>query len=182
MPFQPHCGICFEAYVETSALAAMQCGHAFHRQCLLKWFDQRSVCPKCNHREQMPLFRRTYIPIYLDGQTDNNYRDYQQFEVNAENSEGAASEDIDWHYWLRTYIVPIIAILIAVFMFAIFLGGAYAEAELKRLQANEYYYVAEIRKLRAQIEQMNVDQSYSLSTLSLCVLIIGVIMGRLVLQ
>lgn len=183
MPFHPHCGICFEAYNENCVLVAMQCGHAYHQNCLLKWFEQRSVCPKCNYREELPFFRRQLIHIYLDGQTDNDVSRYDyRTETDENNVPDDEWPDIDWPYLLRTYIVPIFAILIAIFIFAMVLGGSYAEAELKRLAANERYYVAEIKKLQAQIDRMKVDKNSSVLPLCFFVLIAGIGVGRFMVE
>lgn len=185
MAFHPHCGICFEAYDDNCVLAAMQCGHVYHHNCLVKWFEERAVCPKCNHRETMPFLRRQLIPIYLDGQ--NEY-DFARFNFDdprpATNSHTAEFDwdNINWPHLLRTYIVPIVAMLVALVLFAWILGGSYAEAELKRLASNERYYVAEIKKLRAHIDQLKVD--YNTSALPLCfiVLIAGIGIGRMMVD
>lgn len=182
MPFHPHCGICFEAYDETSALASMQCGHAYHHNCLVKWFENRPVCPKCNHRESLPFFRRQLIPIYLDGQNEIDEPQYGYGGLRlTEGNDGQSIDwdNIDWHYMLRTYIVPIVAILFALFLFAIFLGGSYAESELKRLATNEKYYVAEIKKLHVQIDQLKAEKQSSVGPLCIFVLIIGIAVGHI---
>uniref|UniRef100_A0A4W5L395 Zgc:175214 n=1 Tax=Hucho hucho TaxID=62062 RepID=A0A4W5L395_9TELE len=40
--------ICLEEFRTRDELAVCPCSHAFHKKCLLKWLEIRSVCPMCN--------------------------------------------------------------------------------------------------------------------------------------
>uniref|UniRef100_A0A4W5P643 cullin-RING-type E3 NEDD8 transferase n=1 Tax=Hucho hucho TaxID=62062 RepID=A0A4W5P643_9TELE len=39
-------------------LGVCPCSHAFHKKCLLKWLEIRSVCPMCNK----PICRSSNLP------------------------------------------------------------------------------------------------------------------------
>uniref|UniRef100_A0A8C7PYS6 RING finger protein 122 n=1 Tax=Oncorhynchus mykiss TaxID=8022 RepID=A0A8C7PYS6_ONCMY len=42
------CAVCLEEFRTRDELAVCPCSHAFHKKCLLKWLEIRSVCPMCN--------------------------------------------------------------------------------------------------------------------------------------
>ncbi|KAJ3610867.1 hypothetical protein NHX12_022957 [Muraenolepis orangiensis] len=42
------CAVCLEEFCSQDELGVCLCSHAFHKQCLLKWLEIRSVCPMCN--------------------------------------------------------------------------------------------------------------------------------------
>uniref|UniRef100_A0A3P8UKZ9 RING finger protein 122 n=1 Tax=Cynoglossus semilaevis TaxID=244447 RepID=A0A3P8UKZ9_CYNSE len=42
------CAVCLEEFCSRDELGVCPCSHAFHRKCLLKWLEVRSVCPMCN--------------------------------------------------------------------------------------------------------------------------------------
>ena len=50
-----NCPICLEGLEDLSSSLQMPCArqHVFHRECLLKWLDERNTCPVCRHN--MPL-------------------------------------------------------------------------------------------------------------------------------
>ena len=41
------CSICLGAYKEGQQLFVLKCGHVYHEDCILTWFDQDIVCPIC---------------------------------------------------------------------------------------------------------------------------------------
>ncbi|XP_059928530.1 RING finger protein 122-like isoform X2 [Gadus macrocephalus] len=45
---QQMCAVCLEEFRSRDELGVCPCSHAFHKKCLLKWFEIRSVCPMCN--------------------------------------------------------------------------------------------------------------------------------------
>uniref|UniRef100_A0A7N8Y031 RING finger protein 122-like n=1 Tax=Mastacembelus armatus TaxID=205130 RepID=A0A7N8Y031_9TELE len=47
-PFQQTCAVCLEEFRSRDELGVCPCSHAFHKKCLLKWLEIRSVCPMCN--------------------------------------------------------------------------------------------------------------------------------------
>uniref|UniRef100_A0AAQ4R6Q3 RING-type domain-containing protein n=1 Tax=Gasterosteus aculeatus aculeatus TaxID=481459 RepID=A0AAQ4R6Q3_GASAC len=42
------CAVCLEEFRSRDELGVCPCSHAFHKNCLLKWLEIRSVCPMCN--------------------------------------------------------------------------------------------------------------------------------------
>ncbi|XP_064419008.1 RING finger protein 122 isoform X2 [Latimeria chalumnae] len=42
------CAVCLEEFKVKDELGICPCAHAFHRKCLVKWLEIRSVCPMCN--------------------------------------------------------------------------------------------------------------------------------------
>ncbi|XP_043912494.1 RING finger protein 122-like [Protopterus annectens] len=42
------CAVCLEEFKAKDELGVCPCTHAFHRKCLVKWLEIRSVCPMCN--------------------------------------------------------------------------------------------------------------------------------------
>ncbi|CAB1435650.1 unnamed protein product [Pleuronectes platessa] len=42
------CAVCLEEFRSKDELGVCPCSHAFHKKCLLKWLEIRSVCPMCN--------------------------------------------------------------------------------------------------------------------------------------
>ncbi|XP_056147487.1 RING finger protein 24-like [Lampris incognitus] len=43
------CPVCLEEFRTKDELGVCPCSHAFHKKCLLKWLEIRSVCPMCNN-------------------------------------------------------------------------------------------------------------------------------------
>lgn len=89
----PICDICFEICSANSALVSMVCSHTYHKDCLLEWFRQRLVCPKCITRDRFS--QRRWIQIYLDERTDfegiprHEYREHQGLDTNDQESQRA---------------------------------------------------------------------------------------------
>ncbi|XP_048843660.1 RING finger protein 122 [Brienomyrus brachyistius] len=42
------CAVCLEEFRSRDELGVCPCAHAFHKKCLVKWLEIRSVCPMCN--------------------------------------------------------------------------------------------------------------------------------------
>ena len=42
------CIICLDYIVKYENVIVIDCGHIFHKDCLLKWFKKRYNCPICN--------------------------------------------------------------------------------------------------------------------------------------
>ncbi|KAL7889877.1 hypothetical protein AOLI_G00021350 [Acnodon oligacanthus] len=42
------CAVCLEEFRSRDELGVCPCSHAFHKKCLVKWLEIRSVCPMCN--------------------------------------------------------------------------------------------------------------------------------------
>ncbi|CAI0466111.1 unnamed protein product [Linum tenue] len=46
----PDCPVCLENFTEGEEYRLLpQCGHAFHRACVDRWFDTHPTCPVCRH-------------------------------------------------------------------------------------------------------------------------------------
>jgi hypothetical protein len=41
------CVICIEDMKAGENLSILRCGHMFHNQCALTWFNRKKVCPYC---------------------------------------------------------------------------------------------------------------------------------------
>lgn len=61
------CAVCLEEFRTRDELGVCPCSHAFHKKCLLKWLEIRSVCPMCNK----PILRlHTDAPQGSEGPLD----------------------------------------------------------------------------------------------------------------
>ncbi|XP_068183258.1 RING finger protein 122-like isoform X2 [Antennarius striatus] len=58
------CVVCLEEFCSRDELGVCPCSHAFHKTCLLKWLEVRSVCPMCNK----PISRLRAHPPPASGQ------------------------------------------------------------------------------------------------------------------
>uniref|UniRef100_A0A674MI57 Zgc:175214 n=1 Tax=Takifugu rubripes TaxID=31033 RepID=A0A674MI57_TAKRU len=64
---QQTCAVCLEEFRTRDELGVCPCSHAFHKKCLLKWLEIRSVCPMCNK----PILRlHTDAPQGAEGLMD----------------------------------------------------------------------------------------------------------------
>lgn len=46
-PFSEECVICMCDFNSTPGVK-LQCGHAFHAHCIVKWFELKPCCPVCS--------------------------------------------------------------------------------------------------------------------------------------
>lgn len=48
------CSICIEHFVDKEDVIKLECGHIFHKDCLLEWFNKKIYtnleCPNCNYK------------------------------------------------------------------------------------------------------------------------------------
>lgn len=44
------CPICFDE-VSLRCLHKTECGHVYHKNCIIKWFETSDECPMCRHEE-----------------------------------------------------------------------------------------------------------------------------------
>ena len=42
------CIICFDDYSENKRCAKLYCGHKFHKKCIVRWMNEKKICPLCN--------------------------------------------------------------------------------------------------------------------------------------
>uniref|UniRef100_A0A3Q3W172 RING-type domain-containing protein n=1 Tax=Mola mola TaxID=94237 RepID=A0A3Q3W172_MOLML len=67
LSWQQTCAVCLEEFRTRDELGVCPCSHAFHKKCLLKWLEIRSVCPMCNK----PILRlHTDAPQGAEGPLD----------------------------------------------------------------------------------------------------------------
>jgi len=43
------CSICLDNFKPQEILTVLPCSHAFHRSCIVSWFEMKSTCPFCRH-------------------------------------------------------------------------------------------------------------------------------------
>jgi hypothetical protein len=65
----PSCVICCDPLA--GELAAITCGHVFHRSCIMKWFCVKPSCPSCKaevviDRVQVPTARKECFDLFFD--------------------------------------------------------------------------------------------------------------------
>lgn len=48
------CAICLSRFEQDDQTMVTPCGHCFHRECLIQWFDQDLICPVCRTELPMP--------------------------------------------------------------------------------------------------------------------------------
>ncbi|KAK3510807.1 hypothetical protein QTP70_022727 [Hemibagrus guttatus] len=60
------CAVCLEEFKARDELGVCPCSHTFHKKCLLKWLEIRSVCPMCNK----PIMRLHNTPRGAEGPQD----------------------------------------------------------------------------------------------------------------
>ncbi|ESN91147.1 hypothetical protein HELRODRAFT_153619, partial [Helobdella robusta] len=41
------CSICTEKFEANSLVYELKCGHMFHKMCLRKWLNHKTICPYC---------------------------------------------------------------------------------------------------------------------------------------
>ena len=48
------CSICIEHFVDKEDIIKLECGHIFHKDCILEWFNKKKYtnleCPNCNFK------------------------------------------------------------------------------------------------------------------------------------
>lgn len=49
---QQTCAICLEAFQQGELLIALLCSHAFHSECVTRWFQRSAQCPLCRTSQQ----------------------------------------------------------------------------------------------------------------------------------
>lgn len=42
------CIICLENIMKGEEVTIIECGHLYHKVCLLEWFEKKKICPKCD--------------------------------------------------------------------------------------------------------------------------------------
>lgn len=44
---EPECAICYEEFNKGDAMGQLECGHTFHKQCIVDWLKDHASCPIC---------------------------------------------------------------------------------------------------------------------------------------
>lgn len=43
------CIICYDDFLDTK-VAKISCGHTFHQDCIMDWFERKMICPLCRYQ------------------------------------------------------------------------------------------------------------------------------------
>ncbi|XP_066101334.1 E3 ubiquitin-protein ligase TRAIP isoform X2 [Saccopteryx bilineata] len=85
MPIRALCTICSDFFDHSRDVAAIHCGHTFHLQCLIQWFDTAPsrTCPQC----RIQVGRRTIInKLFFDlAQEDEGILDAEFLKNELDN-------------------------------------------------------------------------------------------------
>jgi len=68
------------------------CGHVFHMQCVLQWFESKKNCPQCRHTANEKNIRKVFLSEVDGGEEENsdvlqNKLDAAQFKVRSLTQE-----------------------------------------------------------------------------------------------
>ncbi|XP_072036097.1 E3 ubiquitin-protein ligase TRAIP-like [Amphiura filiformis] len=67
MVIRSNCTICTEGFEGEKPIAACNCGHTFHEECIHRWVRTSSTCPQCRSKSTM----RTIIRLYWEKPDDD---------------------------------------------------------------------------------------------------------------
>ncbi|NXG02350.1 TRAIP ligase, partial [Sakesphorus luctuosus] len=71
MPIRAHCTICSDFFDNERDVAAVPCGHTFHRACLIQWFDTAPsrTCPQCRIQVgKRHIINKLFFDVVLEEQ------------------------------------------------------------------------------------------------------------------
>ncbi|NXG21219.1 TRAIP ligase, partial [Grallaria varia] len=71
MPIRAHCTICSDFFDNERDVAAVPCGHTFHRACLIQWFDTAPsrTCPQCRIQVgKRHIIHKLFFDVVLEEQ------------------------------------------------------------------------------------------------------------------
>ncbi|NXH44449.1 TRAIP ligase, partial [Dicaeum eximium] len=71
MPIRAYCTICSDFFDNERDVAAVPCGHTFHRACLFQWFDTAPsrTCPQCrNQVSKRHIINKLFFDVTLEEQ------------------------------------------------------------------------------------------------------------------
>ncbi|ESN95476.1 hypothetical protein HELRODRAFT_153046, partial [Helobdella robusta] len=60
------CVICVKKFTEKEFLYMLHCGHAFHMECLNRWFEEKQSCPYCRQNVIVGSFTEYRRELYVD--------------------------------------------------------------------------------------------------------------------
>lgn len=100
------CGICQEDLMGLSSECAITnqkidkcapikstCGHAFHKDCISQWLNERNKCPLCMKKWEPVKYNnsnRTFLPDLVS--LDKNKKPVIEIEVQEAQAEGAGGQ------------------------------------------------------------------------------------------
>lgn len=65
------CPICSDSFQQNSCLAGCPCGHVFHTECLLQWFERSKTCPQCRKSTNEHKVIKIYLNISEQGSQED---------------------------------------------------------------------------------------------------------------
>ncbi|XP_028260696.1 E3 ubiquitin-protein ligase TRAIP [Parambassis ranga] len=98
MPIRAHCTICSDLFDPSRDVAAIHCGHTFHYDCLLQWFQTAptKTCPQC--RKQVST-RHIISKLFFDigGAEEEETLDPESLQNELNQVKALlSSKDRDW--------------------------------------------------------------------------------------
>uniref|UniRef100_A0A8C8ZKF7 TRAF interacting protein n=1 Tax=Prolemur simus TaxID=1328070 RepID=A0A8C8ZKF7_PROSS len=92
MPIRALCTICSDFFDHSRDVAAIHCGHTFHQQCLIQWFETAPsrTCPQC----RIQVGKRTIInKLFFDlAQEEENVLDAEFLKNELDNIRAQLSQ------------------------------------------------------------------------------------------
>ena len=92
------CSTCLELLTPGDDLTCTPCGHVFHLQCVVQWFENKKNCPQCRHSANERTLRKIYL-AETDGETKEdadtlqNQLDNVQFQLRLKETEKSKISD-----------------------------------------------------------------------------------------
>ncbi|CAF96887.1 unnamed protein product, partial [Tetraodon nigroviridis] len=97
MPIRAQCTICSDFFDHSRDVAAIHCGHTFHHECLVRWFQTAptKTCPQC--RKQVST-RHIITRLYFDiGLEDSGLGDPESLQNELDQMKAHfSSKERDW--------------------------------------------------------------------------------------
>ncbi|AWP03356.1 putative E3 ubiquitin-protein ligase TRAIP [Scophthalmus maximus] len=97
MPIRAYCTICSDYFDHCKDVAAIHCGHTFHYECLLQWFQTAptKTCPQC--RKQVST-RHIITKLYFDiGGEEASTADPESLQNEVDRMKALlSSKERDW--------------------------------------------------------------------------------------
>ncbi|XP_070814809.1 E3 ubiquitin-protein ligase TRAIP [Chaetodon trifascialis] len=97
MPIRAYCTICSDFFDNSRDVAAIYCGHTFHYECLLQWFQTAptKTCPQC--RKQVTT-RHIISKLYFDiNEEEEGLKDPESLQNELDRVKALlSSKERDW--------------------------------------------------------------------------------------
>ncbi|KAJ8259804.1 hypothetical protein GJAV_G00173630 [Gymnothorax javanicus] len=103
MPIRAYCTICSDFFDHSKDVAAIHCGHTFHYECLLQWFQTApsKTCPQC--RKQVST-RHIINKLFFDvgGEEDSSAADPETLQNELDRMKVLfGTKERDWREQLK---------------------------------------------------------------------------------